>query len=78
MPVTLQELETLIREEFPQSTPELAEELNRITGTIRWEEFRPMDISDRNSLVTKRVRDKLGLRGMNVGILYPLAPGEAL
>ena len=78
MPVTVQELTDLIQTEFPGSNPLLADELNRITGTIFWQSFEGMDISERNSLVTKKIRDNLGLSGMNVGILYPLVPGEVL
>ena len=37
-----------------------------------------MDNKDKNSLVTEKVRDKVGLKGMNVGVLFPLAPGETL
>ena len=51
---------------------------HRVVGTIIWEGFKDKDVEERNRLVTEKVRNKLGLRGINVGILFPLAPGERL
>ena len=79
MQATLEEVKTLIEEGFPRSdVSQIAEDGHRITGVIYWEDFREMKMGERTQLVTKRVRDKLGLKGLNVGILFPLARGEKL
>ncbi len=78
MPATLEEVRNVILQEFPDADPEdVVEEDHRIFGTIRSREFKPIkDSTERNRLVTTKVRDRLGLRGLNVGILFPRAPGE--
>ena len=78
MPATVDEIRQLILEQFPDAKDlELTEAPDhRIMGTIISEEFRDLDAPDRNRLVTERIRNKLGYRGLNVGLLFPLAPGE--
>jgi hypothetical protein len=77
MPATLEEVKSLIQTQFPGSDANgLAEENHRVVGTIIWHGFKGMDSRDRNRLVTERIRDRLGLRGLNVGSLFPRAPGE--
>src|SRR5256885_1281125 len=79
MPATLEEVQAIIQQEFPGSDVRgLKEENHRVVGTIIWDGFKHKDSEERNRLVTERVRNKLGLRGINVGILFPLAPGEEL
>jgi len=75
---TKQEVEQVIREVFPEARPRLEQKLGRINGIIVWDGFKNMEIRERNTEVTRRVRNKLSLNGMNVGILYPLAPRERL
>ena len=80
MPISLQEVQQLVQKQFPGATiDELEQRPNlRILGTIRWQGFRGMGDGDRNTLVTQKVRNELGLRGINIGVLVPLAPGESL
>ena len=79
MPATLDEVKNLISGEFVDAdVTEITEVGSRIIGTIRSPEFEHMTSTQRNQEVTKRVRDKLGLRGLNVGILFPRAPGKAV
>jgi hypothetical protein len=77
MPATLQEVQKIIRDEFPGSdVAGIREEDHRIKGNIIWNGFKGQDARERNRQVTEKVRDKLGLKGLNVGFLFPLAPGE--
>jgi len=79
MPVTLEEVKQLIQEEFPGSdVDKVTEENHRVLGTIVWDQFQGMDSRERSRLITERVRDRLGLKGINIGILFPKAPGEPL
>jgi hypothetical protein len=79
MPATLEEVQRVIKEAFPASdVSAITEQNHRIGGIIVDEEFRKLDSRQRMNLVTKRVRDRLGLRGINVGLLFALAPGEKL
>jgi stress-induced morphogen len=79
MPATLDEVKQVIREAFPDANVDgVKEEDYRVLGTIVSQEFQDKNTRERNRLVTRRVRDKLGLRGINVGVLFPLAPGETL
>jgi len=79
MPATLEEVQKIIQDEFPGSdVASIREEDHRIKGNIVWQGFKGQDSRQRNRLVTEKVRDKLGLRGLNVGFLFPLAPGEKL
>lgn len=76
MPATRQEVENLILQGFPNAHVDLQEDDHRVVGTIISEKFKNMESEQRNELVTKEIRDKLGLNGINVGFLFPLAPGE--
>ena len=79
MPATVTEVQNLIQAQFAGAdTAGVREEGNRIGGVIFWAGFSNMDIGERNRMVTERIRNRLGLRGMNIGILFPLAPGEKL
>jgi acid stress-induced BolA-like protein IbaG/YrbA len=79
MPATLEEVKQVIQTEFPGSdVDDVKEENHRVLGTIVWNGFKGKDSRERNRLVTEKVRNRLGLRGINVGILFPLAPGEKL
>lgn len=79
MPATLDEVKEVIKNGFPTAEVEgIQEENHRVLGSIVWEGFKDMDYKERNRLVTLKVRDTLGYRGMNVGVLFPLAPGETL
>ena len=79
MPATLEEVRNIIAESFPGANVDQVLETNhRIGGVIFWDDFRDKDITERNRLVSERVRKKLGLRGTNVGILFPLASEEEL
>jgi hypothetical protein len=78
MPATIDEVKHVIQEVFPGSkVDEIIARNHRILGAIIWDQFQNMDVGARNRLVTGRVRDRLGLRGLNVGYLIPLAPGES-
>lgn len=77
MPATLDEVKQVIQEEFPGSdVGDVKEENHRVLGTIIWDQFQGMNSGERNRLVTERVRDRFGLRGINISILFPRAPGE--
>lgn len=78
MPATLEEVKQLIQEGFPNSESEIVEEDHRIVGTIYSNEFKKLDARERNRLVSTRVRNKLGSRGINIGFILPLAPGDKL
>ena len=78
MPATLEEVRTLIQTSFPNSNIEIWEKDQRVLGVITWDQFKGMEPAERHRLIRERVRNKLGLSGMNVGVLFPLAPGEKL
>lgn len=81
MPATVTEVRKLIEDAFGSDSAlasVVQEKQGRIVGNIVWTGFEKMDVSARNQLVTQRIRNPLGFRGLNVGILYPLAPGEHL
>lgn len=79
MPATLAEVKDIILQEFPgANVTGLKEENYRILGPMWWDGFADMDIVKRNHLITERVRNKLGLTGMNIGVIFPLEPGEDL
>lgn len=79
MPATLEEIQNVIREAFPGSDAEGIEEKgHRVVGTIFWKGFKGKDFVERNRLVTEKIRDRLGFRGINIGTLFPLAPKEKL
>lgn len=79
-PAKLEEIKSLILKEFAEANVEDIQEQSdhRIVGSIIWPGFKKMDVSTRNRMVTEKVRNTLGLRGLNIGILFPLAPGEKL
>ncbi|HET6384046.1 MAG TPA: hypothetical protein VFJ58_11705 [Armatimonadota bacterium] len=79
MPATVEEVRDLLIEAFPGADVSVSEEPNnRVGGIIISPEFESMTARERNRAITERVRDRLGLKGLNVGILFPLAPGEQL
>lgn len=78
MPATVDEVKQLIQDGFPDSESFVEENDHRIVGTIRWKGFKKMDPRERNQIVTDRVRNKLGYRGLNIGFILPLAPGDKL
>jgi hypothetical protein len=78
MPVTVNELDILIKDAFPGATVTLEEADHRITGKVRWDGFKGVELEDRSQMMRKRVRDVLGLNGMNVGVIFTLAPRERL
>ena len=79
MPATISEVKQLIQTEFPTANvDQVTEENHRITGTIVWQDFKGKTIEERNRLVTERIRNRLGLNGMYIGVLFALAPGEKL
>lgn len=79
MPSTVDQVRELIRSAFPDANVDgVTQENSKITGTIVWAGFEMMDPGERNKQITKKVRNVLGLRGLNVGVIYPLAPGEEL
>ena len=74
MPVTVDEVKQRILEGFPGANVDDVQEKNhRIVGTIVWRDFKGKDPGERSQLVTDRVLNKLGHRGLNVGWLLPLA-----
>ena len=79
MPATLSEVKQLLQDAFPGSNVEgVKDEGHRIGGTIVWKGFRGMDMRQRDRAISEKVRDKLKLRGLNVDLLIPIAPGEKL
>lgn len=78
MPIQVQELQQLIEQQFPGARIDIKETEGRINGPIFWSEFRGLDLFARNRLITERILDQLGLKGLNIGNLVPLAPGEKL
>ena len=80
MNATLDEVRTLILEEFPDSDVTEIGEVNsyRIGGIIHSREFVDKSVRERQQIISDKVRKRLGFRGINIGILFPLAPGESL
>ncbi|MCX6360658.1 MAG: hypothetical protein NT029_12660 [Armatimonadetes bacterium] len=79
MPATLTEVQEAILRAFPDAdVTRIRQEGSRVLGVIVSSEFTDKEDRERNRLVSERVRELLGLRGLNVGILFPLAPGESL
>ena len=79
MNATIEEVQRVIQEEFPGAEVNgIREENHHISGRFDWAPFRGMEIEDRLAQVRKKVRNRLGLRGLNVGTLYPMVPGEKL
>jgi acid stress-induced BolA-like protein IbaG/YrbA len=79
MPATVDEVKQLIEQAFPGSNADDVKEQNhRIVGMIVWKDFKGKDVIERNRLVTDLVRNKLGYKGLNIGHLVPLAPGDKL
>jgi hypothetical protein len=77
MPVTVEEVKKILRHEFPGSdVGGITEKDHEVVGTIIWKGFKGKDPEARGQLLLDRVLDKLGMRGINIGFLYPLAPGE--
>ena len=76
MPATPAQVSALIKTKFPGAEPHIQTTMGRINGTIVWRGFARMSVSDRNKLVSERIRDALGLNGLNIGILFPLASEE--
>jgi hypothetical protein len=77
MPVTRTQVQELVLQKFPGSdVSDIHEENDRVMGTFSWPKFQDMDIKERNRLVREEIRGTLGLDGINVGFLLPLAPGE--
>lgn len=76
-PATVKDVQQIARNEFPGAdVTGIREENNRILGSIVWKGFRGQNSQERNRLITEKVRDRLGLRGLHVGFLFPIAPGE--
>jgi stress-induced morphogen len=76
---TLDEVRNLVQQKFPDAVIDIDEdtEYHRMTGTITSDEFAGKDPEERNRLVSERVRRELGYRGLNLGFLFPVAPGDA-
>lgn len=77
MPATVDEVKKMMQDEFPNSdVSDIREgEYHRVTGTIRWYGFKGKELDERYNLLL-RARNKLEDRGIKVGFLLPLAPGE--
>ncbi len=76
---TVDEVRQAITTAFPGAdVSNIHAEGRRVLGSFVWPEFREIDDPERNRLVTRRVRAKMGPRGFNLGVLVPLAPGETL
>lgn len=77
---TLEKVSSLIKEQFPDADVDDVKEneSRQVSGIIWWAGFKRMALRERNRLVHERVRNTLGLAGVNVGLLFPLAPGENL
>jgi acid stress-induced BolA-like protein IbaG/YrbA len=79
MPVTAEEVRTIIQRELPGArVDDLHTENFRVTGTIRWDGFRGKDTRQRHQLVTDKVRARLGMGAINVGVLHALTLEERL
>jgi hypothetical protein len=79
MPATLDEVRAAIHVAFPDADLDKIEERDSgIGGIIVSREFAGLDVSQRNQLINEKVLYPLGLRGLNVGVLYALAPRETL
>jgi len=75
----LDEVRRVVTSEFPGAdVGQIREENHRVTGSIVWSSFRGMEYRERNRLITEKVRNKLGLKGINIGLLFPVAPGEVI
>jgi len=79
MPVTVEEVKKILRDEFPGSdVGGITEEDHEVVGAVVWKGFKGKDLDERHRLMDERVLDKLGMRGINVGLVFLLAPGEKL
>lgn len=79
MPIMLEELRHLIEMAFPNAdTTRIYQDQTTlyIQGQVTWEGFRGMDCTDRHALASRRVRDGIGLRGLNVGLIACRCKGE--
>ena len=76
---TLANVKNAIQNGFPGTEViELTEEHHKVVGTIVWKGFKGKNPTERHHLITEKVRNRLGSSAINVGILFPLAPGETL
>ena len=79
MPITVDEIKKILREKFPGSdVGGITEKDHQVIGTIIWKGFKGKDTDERHRLIDERVLDKLGMKGINIGVLFPRAPGEKL
>jgi hypothetical protein len=76
---TVEEVQKVIQEEFPGAdVSDIHETNHRISGRFDWPPFKAIDFSERFELVQTKIHRRFGLRGLNLGSLYPMAPGEKL
>ena len=80
MNATLDEVRSIVLEEFPDTDISAIGEVNsyRIGGIIHSKAFMNKSVRERQQMISDKIRRRLGLRGINIGILFPLAPGESL
>ena len=80
MPVTANDVRDIVSEAFTDAKIDVSEDpqSHLVTGIITWNGFGGLDSRERHRLISERVRNKLGMRALNLGILFPLAPGEKL
>lgn len=77
MAVTEEEVRQVIKEAFKEANvDQVIQQGQRVYGIIVAPEFEGHDVTERNALVTERVRNVLGRRAHNLGFLLPMAPGE--
>lgn len=77
MAATVDQVRHLIEQQFASADTSGIEEVNhRVFGTFVWRGFKDMSSSERNRLVTEKVRGELGYEGVNVGVLIPLADAQ--
>lgn len=73
---TVDEYEAIFSGIFPGSVSKLKKKSNYITGSVYWDGFRDLCLSDRLELLTILVRDPLGLRGVFLSTIFLLADGQ--
>jgi hypothetical protein len=77
MPLTPDQIKAAIEASFPKAdTTGIEGTGGRVYGEFVWSGFKGQTIPQRLEIFRTRVRDPLGVQGVDLGTVVPLAPGE--